>query len=344
MSTANYDLLQYVHSNEGDFDCFLSNLNAKGFGRRHYIFTTPDKTGHPWSNRIYDSSEAYAVNGIKGDVIYLRRGHRYFFTYRISHVNTEAASDNRHHGLFFTEDPAGGRKGDQTVADYEPREIPGLPASVHDFKTFSFVVINAFPKICYYQDRYSKFMGGLIIVLDDDDVTINRNITNSNRDNKHHKDHKDHKYDKHNKDRHMPKQDDWDVVEPDLRSKIDNPKRRPSPNRGRHHRDRKEEPPKDRRPSSRPRTPSRRKDRSSSSEPPKDRSDISPLRPEDCYPINDFNDVYNRRPSSSKGKPSSGSNRPSSRPPSRGRPSNQREARDSSVSGQISPDRPRRRK
>lgn len=355
MTAVNYNVLQYIHANEADFNCFVTNLTAKGFGRRHFIFTTPDKTGHPWFNRIYDSDRAYAVNGIKGDTIYLRRGRRYFFTYRPS-------SDlDQQFGLLFTEDPAGGKKGDQTAnPEYEPHEIVGIPPAITDFKTVSFEIHPSFPKIAYYQDRYSKFLGGLILVIDEEDdpeVPESRDHKKAPPDDREREDDSDdgegseerrkkketrgrgHRRDRRDRGvkerpprstsrhrgRNSEDEDDWDVVPPEVREKIENPRRerkdhnqrgRNKPRDSKDRRDRN-----DQRVKPRHRSPTRGPPRSRtprpSRSPPRDRSDDSFVGPEDCYPIEDFNRVYKR-----------------DEPRHRRRPSQAR--RDSSVSGHIS--------
>ena len=211
----NKDLLEYIHGNDDDFDRFLANLTAKGYGRRHFLITTPDKTGHPWENRIYDSPRSFAINGIKGQTIYLRRGHRYFFTFR---QNSNA------HALFFTMDPAGGKKGDQTsFAEYEPRSLPGTTPPFGEFKTVSFTIPRSFPKIFYYQDKNHKFLGGLIIVLTDNN-SEHRNVESESV------------ADSSTSSSSTDDPQKWDVVSPEIREKIENPgrgrKRSPSPRRG----------------------------------------------------------------------------------------------------------------
>ena len=196
----NKDLLEYIHGNDDDFDRFLANLTSKGYGRRHFLITTPDKTGHPWENRIYDTPRSFAINGIKGQTIYLRRGHRYFFTFR---------PNNNAHSLFFTTDPAGGRKGDQTSAiEYEPRELQGTPIPFGEFKTVSFTIPRSFPKIFYYQDKNHKFLGGLIIVLTDNN-SEHRNVESEGES-------------ESSESSDNPQK--WDPLPPEIRAKVENPR------------------------------------------------------------------------------------------------------------------------
>lgn len=195
-------VLQHPHETPEDFERFLNNLRTRGYGKNHYQVTTPDKTGHPWEYRIHDTDRCLAINGTKGLTLYLRRGQRYFFTFRP--LGTEIS-------LFFTDDPAGGKQGDQTdPPSYEPTELNGTPCSVSRFETVSFVITPQFPKLFYYQDKNHKFLGGTIIVFGDKhhDLSLPRSASSSTS------------------------KSNWDIRPPKVRERMDRPREsRPRENR-----------------------------------------------------------------------------------------------------------------
>lgn len=159
-------LTEYIHATSSDFDKFLSEIYRKKYNKRHFLVTVEPKEGkdrHPWEQRIYDTDYCFSVNSKKGRSLFLKRNVKYFFTF---HNNDESAD----HEFFFTTDPAGGQRGDQTAdKNYEPVEIPGTPRPFSEYKSVSFNVTNQFPKVFYYQDRLHKFLGGLVFVVDDND-------------------------------------------------------------------------------------------------------------------------------------------------------------------------------
>ena len=152
-------LTEYIHQTPGDFDKFLFEIYRKKYNKRHFLITVDEKDGHPWQHRIFDTPHCLVVNDEKGKTMFLKRNTRYFFTF---HNNNDS-----NHELFFTTDPAGGKKGDQTAGEYEPGEILGTPRPFAEFKSVSFIITNTFPKVFYYQDRQHKFLGGMIFIVDD---------------------------------------------------------------------------------------------------------------------------------------------------------------------------------
>jgi hypothetical protein len=154
-----------------------------------FTITVVPKQGHPWQNHITQTNDAFAVDGVKGATIYLRRGVRYFFTFNqgppsgtfvagtTSNFTTIIQippivfppTTNFTHLLFFTTDPAGGKQGgrfpgDVTPTSFNPPAISGTPPPFGQ-GTMSFTVTNAFPKVFYYQDRNFQYLGGTIIVI-----------------------------------------------------------------------------------------------------------------------------------------------------------------------------------
>ena len=153
-----------------------------------FLVSVVNKIGHPWEHHITESNEAFAINGVKGAVLFLKRGGSYTFTINQPNPNL---GETHEHLLFFTADPTGGRRGGKFFGDldptnYEPRSLPNLNATViHNTTTnnnnitilntqsfiiadgsITFTITNTFPRIFYYQCKNHQFEGGLIIVVD----------------------------------------------------------------------------------------------------------------------------------------------------------------------------------
>lgn len=148
------------------------------------IITIVNKIGHPWEHHITESNEAFAVNGVKGAVLFLKKCGTY--TFNINQPNPNLG-ETHEHLLFFTADPTGGRRGGKFYGDldppnYEPKSLPSINATaiinntaISTFNitvpiiadgSITFTINNTFPRIFYYQCKNHQFEGGLIILVD----------------------------------------------------------------------------------------------------------------------------------------------------------------------------------
>ena len=116
-----------------------------------------EKKLHPWAGRICDTYKAFAINGIPGRTLRLKRGRTYKFQIMVDlKVDSEQP-------FYLTEDPAGGMKGDMCEANHDPVEILGTSKPVKQ-GVYLVKITDKFPKHSYYQSRASKFLGGRIVV------------------------------------------------------------------------------------------------------------------------------------------------------------------------------------
>ena len=123
------------------------------------MVTLVEKKLHPHAGRICDTDKAFAINGVHGKTLVLRRGHTYDF-----HVNVDLKVDSPQ-PFYFTKDPAGGLMGDMCEGTHDPVEIPGTMKPVSS-GIYRLKVDEKFPKLAYYQSRNCKFLGGPVIVED----------------------------------------------------------------------------------------------------------------------------------------------------------------------------------
>lgn len=116
-----------------------------------------DKKSHPLAGRICDTDKAFAINGVHGKNIHVRRGQTYKFQ-----VNVDLKS-NHPQPFYFTTDPAGGLMGDMCESSYDPAELAGTMKPVAS-GLYTLKVDDKTPKHFYYQSRNCKFLGGHVFV------------------------------------------------------------------------------------------------------------------------------------------------------------------------------------
>jgi hypothetical protein len=110
---------------------------------------------HPWEKRI-NSEVCFAVNGVRGKTLFLRRGNTYYFEIKQKSDNKNGAQH-----LYFTTDPMGGGKS----GAYDPTPMEGSPEPTANGVVCYKVTSNT-PKLFYYQSRSSPMLGGTIVVKD----------------------------------------------------------------------------------------------------------------------------------------------------------------------------------
>lgn len=152
----------------------------------HFVISVTTKDGHPWCHRIIGTNDALAVNGIKGKTIHVWRGKSYKFTFKQNLGNGYDAAYSEYagcpppdtcdacqipqqepYGIYFTEDPMGGRKGDASdCSEFVPVALEGTPSPVNCNCTIKFTIGKKFPGIFYYQTANYRCMGGVIVVHD----------------------------------------------------------------------------------------------------------------------------------------------------------------------------------
>ncbi len=117
---------------------------------------------HPWEHRITDTDMCFAVNGVRGKTLFLRRGNTYYFEIkqkpdRNGHLNQY---------LYFTTDPMGGVAGEHTDnPSYDPAPMDGAPDPTAN-GVVCYKVTSKTPKLFYYQSKTFQMLGGPIVVKD----------------------------------------------------------------------------------------------------------------------------------------------------------------------------------
>jgi hypothetical protein len=155
----NSDVIEFLHSSIEDFNKFMIGLSGNQLANRHFVFTIEDKTGHPWESRIKKQT-ALAVNNLKGRTLLVVRNKRYFFTFIPHNEHLDVKPDDKdNYELFFTTDPIGS----------SAKPMSGTPKPIKEFKTVSFMIGNDFPKVFYYQCMNHEFVGGLVLVVNQND-------------------------------------------------------------------------------------------------------------------------------------------------------------------------------
>jgi len=111
-----------------------------------------NKNDHPYA--VGGQSKVYCVNGSKGRVLHLIRGHKYMFN-----VLQEPNSDGHYsHEFYFTECPVGGNGS----PGYDNSPLKGCPSTCAG--PLMLEVTQDLPDHFYYQDRKNRYMGALIVV------------------------------------------------------------------------------------------------------------------------------------------------------------------------------------
>jgi hypothetical protein len=116
--------------------------------------TVLPKSGYPLSY-LSSSPNALGFGGLSGKTLYVKRGYNYKITFTQPNPPTNGISQ---YLLFFTTDPIGG------PPNANNQSIPGTP--VFSSGTQVLHISKTFPKLSFYQDRHSPYIGGPIIVVD----------------------------------------------------------------------------------------------------------------------------------------------------------------------------------
>lgn len=127
------------------------NYSANGTLEKPFIITLVNKKGHPWENKITDTSFCFAIDGTKGKSLYLKKNMVYYFIYQVP--SNSKMTDQ----FYFTQDPIGG-----------PNDVLYLSKKLYDTPTFDKIclkITDNFPNIIYYQSKNHKYMGGAIFIL-----------------------------------------------------------------------------------------------------------------------------------------------------------------------------------
>jgi len=111
---------------------------------KRFIITLVNSILHPW-RRYIDGKLAYAVNDIPGGTIIIKRYQTYQFLFNSYPV------DEQRYAFYLTTDPVG-------MDD-------GISLSIsNDIMTI--YIDEHYPSVFYYQDKYHKFIGGIVLVTD----------------------------------------------------------------------------------------------------------------------------------------------------------------------------------
>ncbi len=117
---------------------------------------------HPWEHRITDTDVCFAVNGIRGKTIFLRRSNTYYFEIK----QKADKNGNLNQYLYFTTDPMGGIAGDHSDnPSYDPSPMEGAPDPTAN-GVICLKVTSKTPKLFYYQSKTYQMLGGPIVVKD----------------------------------------------------------------------------------------------------------------------------------------------------------------------------------
>lgn len=136
--TDSFNINRFTYSTSGTID-------------KPFVITLVNKKGHPWENKITDTSMCFAIDGIKGKSLYLKKNMTYYFIYQVS-----SNSKNVDH-FYFTQDPRGG-----------PDDVLYLSKKLYDTPMFDKIclkITDNFPTIIYYQSKNHKYIGGSIFII-----------------------------------------------------------------------------------------------------------------------------------------------------------------------------------
>jgi len=136
--------------------CNSLNINhfkcpINGSSEKPFIITLVNKRGHPWESKITDTPNCFAIDGVKGKSLYLKKNMEYFFVYQVP--NNIKISDQ----FYFTQDPIGG-----------PKDILYISSKLYNTTNFDKICLRItenFPNILYYQSKNHRFMGGVIFIV-----------------------------------------------------------------------------------------------------------------------------------------------------------------------------------
>jgi len=117
---------------------------------------------HPWEHRITETELCFAINGIRGKTVFLRRGNTYYF-------EIKQKPDKKGHlsqYMYFTTDPMGGVAGDHSDNPaFDPSPMEGSPDPTAN-GVVCLKITNKTPKLFYYQSKTYQMLGGPIVVKD----------------------------------------------------------------------------------------------------------------------------------------------------------------------------------
>lgn len=123
----------------------------------NFVITLESKIGHPWVRHIKNNL-CFAIDGIKGQTLYLERGYTYNFFFRFDNIQ----NIERRHFFIFTNDPLGGSSTNMIKVPVASTET--YPVGFG--QTISLFVNDTIPKVFFYQSLCDTCMGGIIIVND----------------------------------------------------------------------------------------------------------------------------------------------------------------------------------
>ena len=111
-----------------------------------------NKNDHPYASDR--DNKVYCINGSKGRVLNLIRGHKYMFNV----LQEPNALEDYEHEFYFTECPVGG----QGSSGYDNSPLKGCQS--RRAGPLMLDVTDDLPNHFYYQDRKHRYMGALINV------------------------------------------------------------------------------------------------------------------------------------------------------------------------------------
>jgi len=119
---------------------------------RQFTIEITNKNDHPYVTG--EHSKVYCVNGSKGRVLHLIRGHKYMFNI-LQDANADGSYD---HEFYFTECPVGGKGS----PGYNNSPLKGCQSTCSG--PLMLEVTDDLPNHFYYQDRTHRYMGALVVV------------------------------------------------------------------------------------------------------------------------------------------------------------------------------------
>lgn len=99
---------------------------------------------------ILNCDKVYCVNGTKASTLHLIRGHKYMFNI----LQDSTLNGKYEYELYFTSSPVGGTLNSSVIPNTKSQNVGPLLLDV----------TPELPEYFYYQDKYHRHMGGLIII------------------------------------------------------------------------------------------------------------------------------------------------------------------------------------
>lgn len=117
---------------------------------------------HPNSERICDSQFVYAIDGVQGKTLRVKRGYKYLFVFEKCEHQLPLGAQYK---FLLTKDPAGGGVSISCSPNYTPEPLCNT-SSISECE-YLYVKIpkdcKEWPDVVYYQDFFHSFIGGVII-------------------------------------------------------------------------------------------------------------------------------------------------------------------------------------